>query len=250
MMDSGSIFDTIDVDDYERYRPDYAREAVDWFRDRIRLKPAGTVLDLGAGTGKLTRTLVDAGLDVIALEPSVTMRRKLTHLLGPQRALAGRAEEIPLPDASVSAVTVAQAFHHFRLPDATDEIARVLEPGGALALFWNEYSVTDPVKLAVDEIMDRYIPPHSVSAITGRWRDQMEGDANTLFARGPKERFPHPHTFSRDALRDLLATDSAVASLPSDARARLLSDIDALARTLPDPITVDANTRVDLFTKC
>jgi SAM-dependent methyltransferase len=121
------------ADTYERARPGYPDAAVDW------LVPEGarTVLDLGAGTGKLSRSLVDRGLDVVAIEPLAEMREALATSVPEARALAGTAEDIPLPDASVDAITVAQAWHWVDPERATAEAARVLRPGGTLGLIWN-----------------------------------------------------------------------------------------------------------------
>jgi SAM-dependent methyltransferase len=121
------------AEEYERARPTYPDAAVDW------LIPAGarTVLDLGAGTGKFTRALVGRGLDVIAVEPLEEMRQILQQQLPDVRAIAGTAEGIPLQDASVDAVTAAQAWHWVDESRALPEVARVLRPGGALCLIWN-----------------------------------------------------------------------------------------------------------------
>lgn len=121
------------ADEYERARPTYPDAAVDW------LLPAGvrTVLDLGAGTGKFTRSLVSRGLDVIAVEPLSEMREILEQQLPDVHAIEGTAESIPVADASVDAVTVAQAWHWVDPPRALPEVARVLRPGGALCLIWN-----------------------------------------------------------------------------------------------------------------
>jgi SAM-dependent methyltransferase len=118
---------------FERARPGYPDAAVDW------LVPAGatTVLDLGAGTGKLTRALAARGLDVVAVEPLAEMRAGLATALPAVRALEGTAEAIPLDDDSVDAITVAQAWHWVDPVRATAEAARVLRPGGTLGLVWN-----------------------------------------------------------------------------------------------------------------
>jgi SAM-dependent methyltransferase len=121
------------ADVYERARPTYPDEAVGW------LLPPGArrVLDLGAGTGKLTRGLAGRGLDVTAVEPSEGMREQLSRVLPGVTVLPGAAERIPLGPAAVDAVLVAQAWHWVDPPRAVPEVARVLAPGGRLGLIWN-----------------------------------------------------------------------------------------------------------------
>ena len=118
---------------YERGRPSYPPEAVDW------LLPAGArdVLDLGAGTGKLTSRLVERGLDVVAVDPIAELLDVLRATRPDTPALLGTAENIPLEDNSVDAVLVAQAWHWFDPERAVAEVARVLRPGGTLGLLWN-----------------------------------------------------------------------------------------------------------------
>lgn len=122
------------ADVYERARPLYPDAAIDW------LLPAGarTVLDLGAGTGKLTRALAGRGLETIAVEPLAEMRTNLSWAVPDARILDGTAEAIPLEDDSVDLITVAQAWHWVDPERATAEAARVLRPGGTLALIWNK----------------------------------------------------------------------------------------------------------------
>ena len=118
---------------YERGRPPYPEEALDW------LLPPGTprVLDLGAGTGKLTRQIAARGLEVTAVDPSEGMLAELRRVLPGISAHQGTAEEIPLPDGSADVVLVAQAWHWVDPARAAPEIARVLSPGGRLGLLWN-----------------------------------------------------------------------------------------------------------------
>ena len=118
---------------YERGRPSYPPEAIDW------LLPPGArdVLDLGAGTGKLTTRLVERGLDVVAVDPIAEMLEVLRTSLPQTPALLGTAEDIPLDDDSMDAVLVAQAWHWFDPARAIPEVARVLRPGGRLGLVWN-----------------------------------------------------------------------------------------------------------------
>jgi ubiquinone/menaquinone biosynthesis C-methylase UbiE len=124
--------------DYERARPSYPHEAIELLRRHLGVGPGRRVLDLAAGTGKLTRLLAGTGADVVAVEPVEGMRAQLAQAVPEVEVLDGTAEAIPLPDADVDAVTVAQAFHWFRFDEALAEIRRVLRPGGGLAILFNE----------------------------------------------------------------------------------------------------------------
>ena len=138
----------------------------------LRLRPGRTVVDLAAGSGKLTRPLAALGCEVIAIEPVAEMRAAI----GPTaRALDGTAEAMPLPDDSADAVTVGQAFHWFDGPKALAEIERVLRPGGALALVWNRRpSESSALHAAISETIAPYrgdAPAHA----SGAWRDAFAG---------------------------------------------------------------------------
>jgi SAM-dependent methyltransferase len=122
------------ADAYERGRPEYAPAVVGAMAAELGLAPGSPVLDLAAGTGKLTRALVAFGLDVTAVEPTAEMRERLAANVGAERIRDGVAEEIPLDDESVDAVTVADGFHWFEPAPALAEIRRVLRPGGGLAI--------------------------------------------------------------------------------------------------------------------
>ena len=122
--------------DYERGRPMYPFEAVRRLVKELRIKPASTVLDLAAGTGKLTRLLAQLGSDIVAVEPVEEMRERLVETLPSVTAVEGTAEDIPLDDQAVDAVTVGQAFHWFDGDVALTEIHRVLRPGARLGLIW------------------------------------------------------------------------------------------------------------------
>jgi ubiquinone/menaquinone biosynthesis C-methylase UbiE len=150
------------LDDYERGRPGWPPEVV----DIPDLSSAATVLDLGAGTGKLTRLLVSAFGRVFAVEPAEAMRRLLVTLCPGAEALAGAGEEIPLPDASVDSVFAAEAFHWFDGERALAEIARVLRPEGALVLLWNlPAAPTKPSIQAAEQVLTEHAPK-AISATT------------------------------------------------------------------------------------
>jgi SAM-dependent methyltransferase len=133
----GSSFGAVAAD-YAEFRPDYPPDAVRWCvaplgRDIGSLR----LLDLGAGTGKLTALLIELGADVTAVEPDPAMLAELRRQLPAARALPGSAEQIPLPDRSADAVLCGQSMHWFDLERALPEIARVLTPGGTLSGLWN-----------------------------------------------------------------------------------------------------------------
>jgi SAM-dependent methyltransferase len=137
---------------YQRGRPEYPGSAVEWLVPRR----AKRVLDLGAGTGKLTRSLVEAGLKVTAVEPSRGMREQLAATVPGAVVAAGTAERIPLADASVDAVVVGHAWHWFDPALAVPEIARVLVPGGTLSLVWNMRDEAEPWVATLGAIMHRH----------------------------------------------------------------------------------------------
>jgi SAM-dependent methyltransferase len=119
---------------YQRMRPPYPKQAVDFV---LAGRPSGRVLDVGAGTGKLTRLLLEQAEQVVAVEPDRQMRRVLARAVPEAEVLNGTAERLPLPDASIDAVFAGQAFHWFDRPAADRELARVLRPGGVVGLIWN-----------------------------------------------------------------------------------------------------------------
>lgn len=133
-----------DVGAYEQGRPEYVDEHVAWLLDGVN----GRVLDLGAGSGKLTRSVVRLGFEAVAVDPDSAMLTRNTAAPG----LIGRADAIPLPDASVAAVVVGQAWHWFDPTTAAAEIARVLGPGGRLGLIWNTRDSSHPFVAALADI--------------------------------------------------------------------------------------------------
>jgi SAM-dependent methyltransferase len=199
------------------------------------------VLDLAAGTGKLTRQLAALGARVVAVEPLDEMRAHLESAVPGVRALAGRAEAIPLEERSVDAVTVAQAFHWFDAPLALVEIHRVLRPAGALALVWNGRDPGDELQAAVDA----EIRPHRRRAGLDRVLDpQGELERSGLFARPDERRFPHVQAIARERYVDRVASTSVVAALPDRERAALLERVRALAAEMPEPLELSYVTEV------
>ena len=147
------------ADEYARGRPGYPAEAIDWV---LESAPGGRVIDLGAGTGKLTRALVAPGRTVTAIEPLDEMRERLAADLPEVTTLAGSAESMPVADASADAVFVAQAFHWFDPVPALNEIARVLAAGGMLGLIWNTRDDSEPWVAEFSRILS--LPVEAASA--------------------------------------------------------------------------------------
>jgi SAM-dependent methyltransferase len=208
------------VEAYERGRPDYPPEAIAYLQRELDLRPGRTVVDLAAGSGKLTRQLVPLGCEVIAVEPVDEMRAAIGEGIP---ALDGTAEAIPLPDASADAVTVAQAFHWFDGPKALAEIARVLRPGGALALVWNRRPVeSSPLHAAISEIIAPYrgdAPAHG----SGAWREAFAGRELTEW------RHEFAQRLDADGLADRVGSTSFVAALDDGERERVLARVRAIA---------------------
>jgi SAM-dependent methyltransferase len=208
---------------YERARPDYPQAAVDFLAARLGLGPGHTVLDLAAGTGKLTRPLLATGAEVIAVEPAAEMRAGLPAAA---RALAGTAEAIPLAAGSADAVTVGQAFHWFDGEAALAEIHRVLRRGGALGLIWNRRRRDDSLSQAIDELM----APHRPDAPGHRaddWRAAFERTA--LFGPLEERRFANDQSFDADGLANRFGSVSYIAALDEGPRAEFIAAVRALA---------------------
>jgi ubiquinone/menaquinone biosynthesis C-methylase UbiE len=125
-------------DAYERGRPSYPAEAVSFLAGELALGPEATVAEVAAGTGKFTRLLVPGGARIVAVEPVAAMHAVLADKVPTAHMVAGAAEALPLARRSVDTVVVAQAFHWFRVAEALAEAARVLRPGGGLAMVWND----------------------------------------------------------------------------------------------------------------
>jgi SAM-dependent methyltransferase len=219
-------------EDYERGRPGWPREAL----ELPGLPAAATVVDLGAGTGKLTRLLVSKFDRVVAIEPADAMRNLLTRLCPEAETRAGNAREIPLPGGSVDAVFAAEAFHWFDDDHALVEIARVLRVGGALVLMWNlPGGPWEPSIAAVEALLRERLPEEAVDYdpldLDGPRRgDGMWRGSFSLAGFEPLRhtRIANPQTLDRDGLVAFFASMGWIAELTDDKRLPLLAQVRSL----------------------
>ncbi len=231
---------TAGADAYERARPSYPPDAVAALGATLGLAAGRTVLELGAGTGKLTRLLAPSGARVLAVEPVEAMRAKLLETV-PSVALAeGTAEEIALPNASVDAVVVAQAFHWFDAIRALSEVHRVLRPGGRIALVFNRRDESVPWVRGLGEAI-RAISDGEPQVWDSAWRDALARSA--LFGEWTSLLFRQVQRLTPDGVLDRTASVSYVAAAPPEVRAGVLDRVRALLAD--DPHTAGAS-KIDL----
>jgi SAM-dependent methyltransferase len=241
-------FEVVDALDYDELRPEYAPEAVAWVAERCGLGAGSSVVDLAAGTGRLSGRFVELGIDVIAVEPAANMRAVLEERFPTVRAIVASAESMPLDDAAVDAVVVGNAFHHFERDAAMAEIHRVVRPGGALAVFWawpaEEEQLRIPGMRPIYEAIEETWAESAIMAAHRSWAEPpatMDG-----FDAFERREFPTTHLLPAARLVDLYATFSDIVSLPAPTRAWLLDRIGHLSRGLPETLHLPGRTVVDV----
>jgi SAM-dependent methyltransferase len=225
---------------YERVRPGYPQSAIAFIVEEFGLDESSELLDLAAGTGKLTRALLQIGARVTAVEPLDGMRAVLARELPEVNVMAGSAEEIPLADASVDLVAVGQAFHWFDQYEAPREIARVLRPGGGLVPIWNTREEHAGWVHQIRGVIDRYReggPQHE----DNEWRKGI--DSSGLFEPIELRLFEQVQELSRAQAVEVFASRSYVSALPPERRAKAIEEIDA-AVPHEERITIPYTTEV------
>ena len=215
--------------EYELGRPEWPEELLERVVSELGLGPDAGVLDLGAGTGKLTRSLVPRFARVVAVEPDDDMRAVLEEVVAAAEALAGRGEAIPLGDGEVDAVFSAEAFHWFATDESVAEIVRVLRPGGALVLFWNigleHPQLGDEVDAVIDEALERGGTPGLARVLSGAWRGPVAAAGFEDLREAEVER--ELITDREGWIANLLSV-SSIAALPEDERAAFAERLRAL----------------------
>jgi SAM-dependent methyltransferase len=209
------------ADEYDRARPSYPAQAVRWLLGPDPLE----VVELGAGTGKLTKVLLDEGHRVVAIEPLEPMRSKLAAAFPATPALHGRAERIPLPDRCADAVIAGQAFHWFDTLPALEEIARVLRPGGTLGLIWNFRDDSEAWMRDLAALLGQDGLPRG-------WTREFETLSGVVDIEHRDFELVHP--VDRETLVALVGSWSTVASLAPPEREQALAQVRALWDGHPD----------------
>ncbi len=224
---------------YERGRPGYPDAAVDLLLEQLGYP--SRVLDVGAGTGKLTRPLLARGIEVVAVEPAAAMRATLEATAPEAEIHAAGAEALPLPGDSVGGVVAGQAFHWFATAAALAEFARVLEPEGRLGLIWNRRDLTQPLHRELGGLMAPYrrdTPEHA----SDDWRRAFTADAP--FAPAGEHRLVNVQRLDADGLADRVLSVSFMAALPEDERARVEARVRELA---PEPVELRYVTELFVY---
>jgi SAM-dependent methyltransferase len=236
---------------YERFRPGPPVEAVDW----ILPTRVAAVVDLGAGTGALTRLLVDRADDVIAVEPDDRMRAVLTAQVPGARAVEGKGESMPIPDGSVDAVIASSSWHWMDPIPTLREVARVLVPGGALGALWAVPDPKGPFMVQVREMLANQ--PRDSLGSAGRIMGDAERPMPSLeippdvpFEQPEHHRFAWDVALNADELIGLLGTFSWFLTMPDETRDRIFAEARRLLRELlgvEGDVTVDVAFRSDTY---
>jgi SAM-dependent methyltransferase len=233
---------------YERGRPEYPAALGAVLSDQLALRHASRVVDVAAGTGKLTRVLAGGPGLLTAVEPQPGMLEQLRSLLPQVDVVSGTAEQLPVRSGSVDAVTVGQAFHWFRLPDAIHELRRVLRPGGRLAVVRNQRH--EPERWVKDlwAVLGEYEKLAPDPGSNRGWREALDRSAE--FSAFERFEIPNEQRFS--SLSDFdarFASVSFVILLDDEIRESLLRDLHAVVAGI-DPIVIPLRTVVEVASSC
>lgn len=235
------------VADYVRWRPDYPRALLDWLHDELGVTPEWRVADIGAGTGISSKMFLDAGHEVIAVEPNVAMREAGVRWLGKSsrfRAVDGRADATGLPESSVDLAVVAQAFHWFDPEAARREFRRILRPHGLAAIWWNSRRLISTRFLeGYEALLQRYGTDYT--DVAKRYPD--DNAMQTWFGAGLRgtARFEHRQLLDFEGLRGRLLSSSYTPKTDNPIHEPMLRAL----RELFDATAVDGRVSMDYDTR-
>ena len=228
---------------YERGRPGYPADATAALIAKLGLDETTTVVDVGAGTGKLTARLARR-TNVVAVEPIAAMRAVLAERLPELPIFEGSAEAIPLMDGCADAITVAQAFHWFDGPAAIREMHRVLRAGGGLGLIWNARDTSVPWVRKLMELIQPY-GKDTPSYRTGDWKSAF--DDQLLFSLAGHEQFEHCEVCRIDEILEHVASISYIAALEEECRSAVLEEANSMLTSWHGEGEVTFPYRTDLW---
>jgi SAM-dependent methyltransferase len=244
---TGFSFEAVDAAAYDDLRPGYAREAVAWVVECGGLHTSSLVLDVAAGTGQLSRSLVPLGFRCVAVEPAQNMRSLLKQRVAGLPVVGATAEALPFPDAAVDALLVGNAFHHFDAEQAFEEARRVLRHGGVLALFWARTGLDaseDPIIRGINEVVNKRTNRSRIAEAYHSWFGLPP--PATGFTPFERRRFSVSHVIPSRRYVDLFATSSHIAALPDRERLDLLAEMRSIADELPETLDLLAQSDVDV----
>jgi len=216
---------------YAASRPSYPPAAMDWLRDRLGIESGSKVIEVGAGPGKFTHLLVDAGADILATDPVPGMLGALSKALPDVQTAVASADALPVADASMDAVVCATAFHWFASADVVAEFHRALRPGGTLGLIWNVRDERVPWVARLSAITNRYEDAEPRQR-TGQWRTPFPAPG---FTDLHETAMAYEHRGSaEDVIVGRTLSTSFIAALPDARRAEIEREVRALIAETPE----------------